>query len=403
MNSAECGTLVRRLLILARDLRTQAGDCIGAYTTQLDTIDPKRGNAIVPSNILPVAESLAFTPNPDWWLNTTITNGTSTLVDGAKRDRLVWSGDMAISLPTIAVSTYDLVSVRNALDSLFNLQFASGAFPYAGYPVNLGNFTSFTYSLYALIGIGNVFQWTGDQTYIAEHWARWKAGMEWAAGQIDSTGLANVSADATRDWARVGMGGHNIAANSLLFHTLNVGAALARTQGDAGTADRWARLAAGIQAAAIPLLWQPDVGLFRDNGTTTLAPQDGNAWAVKSGLVTDPAQIARISKALQARWGPYGAPAPEGVDVVSPFVSGFELEAHFVANRTGAGLALIRGMWADFMLGDARMTNSTFIEGYSTNGALEYSPTNPGVLDPGLSHAHEWSTGPTSLLTVRRY
>ena len=66
------------------------------------------------------------------------------LVDAAKRDRLVWSGDMLISLPTVAVTTYDLISTRNGLDSLFALQYPSGQFPYAGFPTNLGNVTSFS-------------------------------------------------------------------------------------------------------------------------------------------------------------------------------------------------------------------------------------------------------------------
>ena len=421
-DSAGYGTLVSRLSL--QFTTSPSHDYPGAYTNQLVTIDPTRGCAIavIPANLTfeIATNGLALTSDPDgltlastsdnstptinsdWVLNTTIAHGTSVLVDGGKRDRLVWSGDMSISLPTVAVSTYDLVSSRNALSSVFSLQYASGALPYAGFPSNVANLTSFTYHLYALIGIGNIYQWSGDEAYVAEHWTRWKTGMEWAIAQIDNTGLANVSANDARDWARVGMGGHNIAANSLLFHTLNVGAALARTQKDATTAKRWVALAKGIQAAAISLLWQPGVGLFKDNETTTLAPQDGNAWAVKSGLVTNASQIAQISEALQARWGKYGAPAPEAVDIVSPFISGFELEAHFVANRTSAGLALIRDIWADFMLGDPRMTNSTLIEGYSPNGMLEYSPT-PGVVNPGLSHAHGWSSGPTILLTVRRY
>ena len=372
----------------------------GAYTTQLVTVDPTRGNAVIPSNILPVIDSLTFTPNPDWWLNTTISNGTSVLIDGAKRDRLVWSGDMAISLPTIAVSTYDLISAQNALDSLFHFQYASGQFPYAGWPIPLGNVTSFTYHLYALLGVADVYHWSADAAYVSSKWARWKTGMEWAVGQIDSTGLANVSTADALDWARVGMGGHNIAANSLLFHNLTVGAALARTQDEEATAERWEALAAGIQAAVIPLLWQPDVGLFRDNETTTLAPQDGNAWAVKSRLVKDASQIARISEALEARWGMYGAPAPEAIDIVSPFISGFELEAHFLANRTGTALSLMRRMWADFMLDDPRMTNSTFIEGYSTSGVLHYDRAYPASVDPRLSLAHGWSTGPTISLMV---
>lgn len=366
---------------------------IGAYTNQLVTIDPTRGNAL---NFLFGSDtSSANDTLSDWYFNTTITAGNSTLTDGAKRDRLVWSGDMAIALPGIAVSTYDLISIRNALDSLFNLQNTDGQLPYAGYPFNELGVVSFTYHLYGLIGVANVYQWSGDKSYLTEKWSAWQSGMEWAAQQIDSTGLANITESA--DWLRYGMGGHNVEANSILFYTLTVGATLATLQNDTTTAARWTQLAQRIQAAAIPLLWQPTVGLFRDNETTTLAPQDGNAWAVKSGLVASPSQISQISQGLEARWGAYGAPAPEAADAVSPFISGFELEAHFAANRTRAALALVRNMWADFMLDDPRMTNSTFIEGYSTSGALHYAPYSD---DARISHAHGWATGPTSSLMV---
>ena len=387
---AGCGMLVRKAFIVACD---DSHDHAGAYTNQLVTIDPTRGDAL---NFLGAISSNSTVDGTlDWWLNTTITNGTSTLTDGAKRDRLVWSGDMAIAVPGIAVTTFDLISIRNALDSLFILQNANGQLPYAGYPFNELGVVSFTYHLYALIGVGNFYHWSGDQSFLDEKWLQWKAGLEWATAQIDNTGLANVTASA--DWLRFGMGGHNIEANSILFYTLNLGLELAQTQNDSATVDRWSQLAAGIQSAAIPLLWQPDVGLFRDNETTTLAPQDGNAWAVKSGLVTNALQVVQISEALQARWGQYGAPAPEAADAVSPFISGFELETHFMANRTIAALTLIRNMWADFMLDDPRMTNSTFIEGYSTTGELHYAPYSN---DPRISHAHGWATGPTSSLTV---
>lgn len=48
------------------------------------------------------------------------------------------------------------------------------------------------------------------------------------------------------------------------------------------------------------------------------------------------------------------------------------------------------------MLGDPRMANSTFIEGYSADGSLHYAPYRN---NPRVSHAHGWSTGPTSLLS----
>lgn len=47
------------------------------------------------------------------------------------------------------------------------------------------------------------------------------------------------------------------------------------------------------------------------------------------------------------------------------------------------------------MLDDPRMTQSTFIEGYSTDGSLHYAPYRN---DARISHAHGWATGPTAAL-----
>jgi hypothetical protein len=56
----------------------------------------------------------------------------------------------------------------------------------------------------------------------------------------------------------------------------------------------------------------------------------------------------------------------------------------------------MKSMWADFMLDDPRMTNSTFNEGYDVSGALHY----PAYADDArISHAHGWSTGPLIALS----
>lgn len=119
---------------------------------------------------------------------------------------------------------------------------------------------------------------------------------------------------------------------------------------------------------------------------------------VLSNLTESDSQKYRISSNLQARWGIYGAPAPEAASdpaTISPFATGFELHAHFVAGDAIAALNLMRLQWG-FMLDDARMTNSTFIEGYSADGSLVYAPY---ANDARVSHAHGWSTGPTGALS----
>ena len=136
--------------------------------------------------------------------------------------------------------------------------------------------------------------------------------------------------------------------------------------------------------------------MYTDNETTTLKPQDGNAWAVVSNMTQHSSQAASISAHLVERWTRYGAPALEAGDAISPFITGFELQAHFLAGNATAALALMRRQWG-FMLDDARMTDSTFAEGYSVSGELHYAPY---LNDARISHAHGWATGPTSSLTA---
>lgn len=74
-----------------------------AYTVQTNTVPPSSGR------VWPA-------PAEGWSNDGIIGNGTGILVDGAKRDRAVWAGDLGISIPSVLVSTGDLDSVRSALD-----------------------------------------------------------------------------------------------------------------------------------------------------------------------------------------------------------------------------------------------------------------------------------------------
>ncbi|OAL46544.1 Six-hairpin glycosidase [Pyrenochaeta sp. DS3sAY3a] len=362
----------------------------GAYTNQICTIDPKYGNALV--QIFRIKSSVSDATNMTWYNNYTITNGSSALVDGAKRDRLVWAGDMAIAVPGVVVSTNDVISIENSLNSLFDVQNSStGQLPYAGRP--FPSILSFTYHLYTLIGVADHYLYTGDIAYLSSLWPRWKLALSYSLSFIDDSALMKVTSPA--DWLRFGMGGHNIEANAILYYTLTQAISLATALNDTAPIPSWRSTAANLKTAANSLLWDPEAGMYKDNETTTLHPQDGNAWAVVANLTATASQISSISSRLSARWTPFGAPALEAADAISPFISGFELQAHFLASNASAALALMRLQWG-FMLDDPRMTNSTFIEGYSSTGELHYAPY---VNDARISHAHGWATGPTSTLT----
>lgn len=108
----------------------------------------------------------------------------------------------------------------------------------------------------------------------------------------------------------------------------------------------WTSSAAAVKAGANKLLWNEGDGLYRDNETTLLTPQDGNMWAIISNLTESDSQIELISATLAARWGKYGAPAPEaGVPTVSPFIGGSELIAHYMSGNPQRAIELMHREW----------------------------------------------------------
>ncbi|MFJ6465988.1 alpha-L-rhamnosidase C-terminal domain-containing protein [Streptomyces sp. NPDC091387] len=354
----------------------------GAYTVQ--------------TNIVASDEGRVWGPPDVGWANDARVGelGSTVLVDGAKRDRTIWPGDLGISVLTDHVSLGDLVTVRNALQTLYNHQDpTSGALPYAGPAVNfIGN--SDAYHLWTLIGTASYAQLSGDLDWTRTVYDGYRRALAHVVAKIDADGLLNVTAAA--DWARADADGKNLEANAIMYRALVTAGPLARSMGDGATAADCAERARKLRrAVGTQGYWDASAGLYRDKPTgagAELYPQDGNALAVWFGLVTDPARARTVSAALAKRWTPVGALTPEkGADAVHPFPGGMEVHAHFAAGRDGTALELIRREWG-FMLNAPHGTASTFWEGYRTDGTSDYSGSY-------MSAAHGWSTGPTSALT----
>lgn len=346
--------------------------------------------------------------NTGWANNGTLGPGDTIIVDGAKRDRAVWPGDMGIAVPSTFVSVGDLDSVRNALQVMYDYQNKDGSFPEAGPPLLQQG--SDTYHMWTMIGTYNYVLYTNDTAFLARNWDGYLAAMDYiyAKVQPSPSGLLNVTG--TRDWARWQTGFNMSSAQMILYRTLTTGADLAAWQG-ASSSDSsntttdlpalWTQRAAELQRATLAHCFDKGYGAFRDNATATaLHPQDANAMAVLFGVVGANTSTARsISSRLTDNWTPIGAEAPELPGNISPFISSFEIQAHLAAGETERALDLIRTSWG-WYLDNANGTQSTVVEGYLVNGTFGYRWSRGYGNDFSyVSHAHGWSSGPTSALT----
>ncbi|MFI6077376.1 trehalase family glycosidase [Actinoplanes sp. NPDC051343] len=347
----------------------------GAYTVQLNTINPNQGRVWPP-------------PSSGWENNGVVGVGSEVLVDGAKRDRSVWPGDMGVSATTAYASTDDLLAVRNSLTTMYNAQQSSGELPFSGPEFNL--LGSDTYHLWTLIGTHTYYLDTADKAWLDGIWNKYQSGVNFITAKIDGNHLLNVTG--TNDWARGGQGGENIEANALLYRALTTGAQLATAEGNGSLATAYNNTAASVKTAVNNLLWNASAGAYKDNPSSGTYPQDGNSLAVWYGLASS-AQATSVMTRLRGNWNSLGAQAPEFSNKISPFAGSLELYAHFTAGDDVNALNLIRDEWG-YMLDSPLGTASTFWEGYANDGTLNaYSPSFTSL-------AHGWSTGPTGALTT---
>ncbi|KAI0681905.1 Six-hairpin glycosidase-like protein [Cerioporus squamosus] len=404
----------------------------GAYTVQTNTVPLNTGRQI------PMVSS------PGWANNATLGVAGPIIVDGAKRDRqeAVWPGDMGIAVPTQFVSTNDLIPTRNALSTMFA----------AINPVLLD---SDTYHAWTLIGTHNYYLYSGDSDWLQTVWTNYTKAVGFLEGKVGPSGLMNVTG--LRDWARLGGGGINAEGNALLYRVLVTAADLATHVNDSTLASAWTTNATALKTKFNEVFWLPSAGMYRDNDTTTLCPQDANSMAVLYNLTTSPEQAASVSEGLTKNWNDLGSVAPELPDTISPFISGLELQAHFESGNDERAMDLLRREWGYMLYTNlspkpSRQDGALMLvlllqkmAGYEPETATglrtEHCPARAIVVSaqaglfillssvhsrdepsarpetssgPGLryrsyrgynydpaytSHAHGWSSGPTSALT----
>ncbi|TFK47182.1 Six-hairpin glycosidase [Heliocybe sulcata] len=356
----------------------------GAYTVQTNTVPLNTGREV------------PFVSSPGWANNATLGIAGPIIVDGAKRDRAVWPGDMGIAVPTQFVSTNDLLPTRNALSTMFAaIDPETGALPESGPP--LSQTGSDTYHAWTLIGTHNYYLYSGDVQWLQTVWTNYTKAVQFLENKVDSSGLMNVTG--LRDWARLGGGGHNSEGNALLYKVLTNSVDLATYMNATDLASTWARNASSLKQVFNQAFWDPSQGMYRDNTSTTLCPQDANSMSVIFNLTTSQEQAISVSAGLQRNWNELGPIAPELPDTISPFISGLELQAHFEAGNDTRAMDLLHREWG-YMLYTNLSVQSTLLEGFTANGSLYYRGYRGYNYDPSYtSHSHGWSSGPTSALT----
>ncbi len=357
--------------------------------------------------------------------NATTCSNAPVILDGAKRDRRPWSGDLSVEGRTMFDS---LGFGANGSDYIKDSIAAFGSAPQASGSVcgQISNWVAFpaspvtcqfysaTYSMYYVLNLAEYYLYSGDTSFAESQYQVMKNELAYNAASVDpTTGLTTVGGS---DWdfydgskgGSAAQGGSVTATNVTYYEALANAAWLAAqlAAGDPGNANAatwtadaaaWSSQAAALKASINKYLFNAGLGAYQlsssSNGThaATSVPQDANAEAVVYGVAPAGDVTGILSYLKNNLWGTYG-PQPYSPDanystVISPFVSGYELDARFAAGDTSDALALINLLWAQMVNQNGPFYTGTLWEKLGQNGQ---------DTDSNASLAHGWATAPVS-------
>ncbi|MBN3854068.1 hypothetical protein G3N59_11820 [Paraburkholderia sp. Ac-20340] len=336
------------------------------------------------------------------------TNTLPLLIDGAKRDRTVWSGDMAAQAPTLFYTTAQNDAVAGSLKLLGSYRLASGEvstthspqdplISTAADPYGSASFYSTQYSMYFVTVLHDYYLFSGDSALLSSQWAAVQGELAYLQTLVDSNGLIAVNAGNAQDWLpnfASPVVGEVTSTNMLYYQVLSDAAELASAVGDASTSATYSQRAAALKQAINTHLYNAASGYYGMSATSMNAvAQDANALAVVTGVASQDSAASLLSTLAQRLANQYGRLAFSSdsgrTAVVSPFASDIEVRARFASGDTRGALGLIGTLWGN-MIADGDHYTGTVWEALGTDGAPVSAQT---------SLAHGWASGPTAALS----
>jgi alpha-L-rhamnosidase len=336
-------------------------------------------------------------------------NAVASILDGAKRDRAVWVGDLNVEGPTVYYSTDETAYIKGALQLLGSYQlssgFVTGDLPpqdalHTGAAISgtTGTYSA-SYSMYWVLGMESYYMYSGDTAFAVQEWPVVENELAWNASQLDSDGLfVTTSADgADWDYYDSDKTGEVTEYNLLYYKALLDGAVLATAAGNTSQAATYTQEAATLKTAINAHLYDTATGLYYTSNTlTTGVAQDANSLAVLYGVAPAADDSSILSSLKTDLWtSPYG-PLPFTANAgysatISPYISGYELDARLADNDTADAEQLLTTEWGH-MIASGQDDTGTMWENVSASGG---TPGNGA----GTSLSHGWSTTPASALS----
>ncbi|WP_316794688.1 alpha-L-rhamnosidase C-terminal domain-containing protein [Pedobacter frigoris] len=293
------------------------------------------------------------------------------LIDGVKRDRLPWAGDLAMSMQANAYSFADKELVRKSLLVLGRAGIKQQ---------NINGIID--YSLWWIIS-QNLYQlYFADSEHLKREWPRIKEALTVLNEKCDALGFIDPKDTwLFIDWVEVNK---KTTLQMLWWWAQKSAAELAARMGDQQMANIWLEKSRVLKSQLTKNAWNSAKGAWMDDPyQPKVISRHANIMAVVSGLA-DTTSHLQIANVLQDN---------SIAKVGTPYMAGFE---YMALSRLGASEPFINGV-KDYWGTMIRYGATTFWEAYdpAQTGDEMYSFYGRPY---AKSLCHAWSAGPAAFL-----
>ncbi|KAE9365871.1 glycoside hydrolase family 78 protein [Stipitochalara longipes BDJ] len=355
-----------------------------------------QGNMLYKNNFLPEDKQRTFA---DFAVGT---NQLACTIDGAKRDRACFSGDLFVMGRSIAYSTARLDAILGSITLLSSHQTSDG---YIGNlcPIQAPlheeadmepptyAFYSLSYALALIVVTKEYWMQCGDSSIVKNIWERFEKLISFAERFKDERGLIVAPPLLSMDWLPLG-GPHFGASGKINLTLLDALESMSRMCDLIGAKDSFASRADDLRKSIVSHLWNEENGTLRM--TDTVSPngicQDINAYSTTLGV--SPAHQNTIEILASTNQPPLAFQNLERWDrnkIISPYACGFAAEALFAQGEGLKAVKLIEKVWGEM----SNPSNPNYSGGHWEAMSEDGTPVHDDT-----SLVHGWSTWPVFLL-----
>lgn len=220
----------------------------------------------------------------------------SFVADGAKRDRLVWSGDLYFAQRSAYYASAKPAYLRDSLKMLAFNQTPEGYVHASPYPErsvpppsgDYGPFPSDEFAAWLVPVAWEHLLYTGDTANLREIWPAIQRLLNYLESHIGANGLFAQRPETSKHAGNLNPGDVRTRAymNILLCGTFRDAARIARHLGLREEGEAAQKRADAIKIAVFAQLWDEEKGCFKEALETPKFGPEANALALSLGLVT---------------------------------------------------------------------------------------------------------------------